>query len=51
MGIGSNSNLSRQSHRPYIGGISADANEQNLADFGGKMAETNIGAVIQETLF
>ncbi len=33
MGIGANPNLSRQSRRLYIGSITPDVNEQNLADF------------------
>lgn len=44
MGIGSNPNLSRQSRRLYIGSITPDVNEQNLADFfNTKMIEMNIG--------
>ncbi|KAL0953567.1 hypothetical protein HGRIS_004785 [Hohenbuehelia grisea] len=44
MGIGSNPNLSRQSRRLYIGSITPDVNEQNLADFfNGKMIEMSIG--------
>ncbi|KAF8957475.1 hypothetical protein BDZ97DRAFT_1906809 [Flammula alnicola] len=44
MGIGSNPNLSRQSRRLYIGSITPDVNEQNLADFfNSKMIEMNIG--------
>jgi splicing factor U2AF 65 kDa subunit len=44
MGIGGNPNLSRQSRRLYIGSITPDINEQNLADFfNGKMIEMNIG--------
>ncbi|KAF8892089.1 hypothetical protein BD779DRAFT_1610269 [Infundibulicybe gibba] len=44
MGIGGNPNLSRQSRRLYIGSITPDVNEQNLADFfNGKMIEMNIG--------
>ena len=44
MGIGSNPNLSRQSRRLYIGSITTDVNEQNLADFfNEKMTEMNIG--------
>ncbi|KAF8737769.1 hypothetical protein AX14_012335 [Amanita brunnescens Koide BX004] len=44
MGIGSNPNLSRQSRRLYIGSITPEVNEQNLADFfNKKMAEMNIG--------
>ncbi|KDQ61772.1 hypothetical protein JAAARDRAFT_122737 [Jaapia argillacea MUCL 33604] len=44
MGIGGNPNLSRQSRRLYIGSITPEINEQNLADFfNGKMIEMNIG--------
>ncbi|PPQ88715.1 hypothetical protein CVT25_009479 [Psilocybe cyanescens] len=44
MGIGANPNLSRQSRRLYIGSITPDVNEQNLADFfNSKMIEMNIG--------
>ncbi|KAF9245231.1 hypothetical protein BU15DRAFT_70989 [Melanogaster broomeanus] len=44
MGIGSNPNLSRQSRRLYIGSITSDVNEQNLADFfNSKMIEMSIG--------
>ncbi|KDR65723.1 hypothetical protein GALMADRAFT_232885 [Galerina marginata CBS 339.88] len=44
MGIGSNPNLSRQSRRLYIGSITPDVNEQNLADFfNSKMIENSIG--------
>jgi splicing factor U2AF subunit len=44
MGIGSNPNLSRQSRRLYIGSITTEVNEQNLADFfNEKMTEMNIG--------
>ncbi|KAF8920629.1 hypothetical protein CPB85DRAFT_497186 [Mucidula mucida] len=44
MGIGGNPNLSRQSRRLYIGSITPDVNEQNLADFfNAKMAEMNLG--------
>ncbi|TFK25626.1 hypothetical protein FA15DRAFT_639148 [Coprinopsis marcescibilis] len=44
MGIGVNPNLSRQSRRLYIGSITPDVNEQNLADFfNQKMTEHNIG--------
>lgn len=44
MGVGSNPNLSRQSRRLYIGSITPEVNEQNLADFfNKKMAEMNIG--------
>ncbi|KAL4063095.1 hypothetical protein J3A83DRAFT_4193393 [Scleroderma citrinum] len=44
MGIGSNPNLSRQSRRLYIGSITSDVNEQNLADFfNSKMIEMGIG--------
>ncbi|KAG2157830.1 uncharacterized protein EDB93DRAFT_1078135 [Suillus bovinus] len=44
MGIGSNPNLSRQSRRLYIGSITPEVNEQNLADFfNGKMIEMDIG--------
>lgn len=44
MGIGGNPNLSRQSRRLYIGSITPDINETNLADFfNGKMKEMNIG--------
>lgn len=45
MGIGGNPNLSRQSRRLYIGSITQEVNEQNLADFfNAKMAEMNIGS-------
>lgn len=44
MGIGGNPNLSRQSRRLYIGSITPEVNEQNLADFfNSKMIEMNIG--------
>jgi hypothetical protein len=44
MGMGVNPNLSRQSRRLYIGSITPEINEQNLADFfNAKMAEMNIG--------
>ncbi|KAL0569321.1 hypothetical protein V5O48_012654 [Marasmius crinis-equi] len=44
MGMGSNPNLSRQSRRLYIGSITPEVNEQNLAEFfNQKMAEMNIG--------
>ncbi|KAE9401099.1 hypothetical protein BT96DRAFT_919077 [Gymnopus androsaceus JB14] len=44
MGIGSNPNLSRQSRRLYIGSITPEVNETNLAEFfNQKMAEMNIG--------
>ncbi|KZT10083.1 uncharacterized protein LAESUDRAFT_645827 [Laetiporus sulphureus 93-53] len=44
MGIGGNPNLSRQSRRLYIGSITPDINEQNLAEFfNSKMKEMNIG--------
>lgn len=44
MGIGANPNLSRQSRRLYIGSITPDVNETNLADFfNQKMIEMNIG--------
>lgn len=44
MGIGANPNLSRQSRRLYIGSITPDVNENNLADFfNAKMIEMNIG--------
>ncbi|KAJ7672643.1 hypothetical protein B0H17DRAFT_1208678 [Mycena rosella] len=44
MGIGGNPNLSRQSRRLYIGSITPEVTEQNLADFFNvKMEEMNIG--------
>lgn len=44
MGMGVNPNLSRQSRRLYIGSITPDINENNLADFfNSKMKEMNIG--------
>jgi hypothetical protein len=44
MGVGGNPNLSRQSRRLYIGSITPEINEQNLADFfNSKMIEMNIG--------
>jgi len=44
MGIGSNPNLSRQSRHLYIGSITSDINEQNLADFfNSKMIKMSIG--------
>jgi splicing factor U2AF subunit len=44
MGIGANPNLSRQSRRLYIGSITPEVNETNLAEFfNQKMAEMNIG--------
>lgn len=45
MGIGGNPNLSRQSRRLYIGSITPDVNENNLAEFfNSKMNEMNVGA-------
>ncbi|THH09919.1 hypothetical protein EW145_g1671, partial [Phellinidium pouzarii] len=47
MGMGNNPNLSRQSRRLYIGSITPDINETNLADFfNSKMKEMNIGTGI-----
>jgi hypothetical protein len=44
MGIGGNPNLSRQSRRLYIGSITPEVTEQNLADFFNvKMEEMKIG--------
>lgn len=44
MGIGGNPNLSRQSRRLYIGSITPEVNETNLADFfNAKMAEMKVG--------
>ncbi|TFK51760.1 hypothetical protein OE88DRAFT_1712269 [Heliocybe sulcata] len=44
MGIGGNPNLSRQSRRLYIGSITPEINEQNLADFfNDKMQEMQLG--------
>jgi splicing factor U2AF subunit len=44
MGLGNNPNLQRQSRRLYIGSITPEINEQNLADFfNNKMAEMNVG--------
>src|SRR6266478_7393107 len=44
MGMAVNPNLSRQSRRLYIGSITPEINEQNLADFfNEKMTEMNIG--------
>ncbi|PFH51889.1 hypothetical protein AMATHDRAFT_80005 [Amanita thiersii Skay4041] len=44
MGIGGNPNLSRQSRRLYIGSITPEVNEQNLAEFfNKKMTEMDIG--------
>ena len=44
MGMGNNPNLSRQSRRLYIGSITPEVNETNLADFfNNKMKEMNIG--------
>jgi hypothetical protein len=44
MGIGNNPNLQRQSRRLYIGSITPEINEQNLADlFNTKMAEMKVG--------
>ena len=44
MGIGGNPNLSRQSRRLYIGSITPEINEHNLAEFfNSKMTEMNIG--------
>lgn len=44
MGTGINPNLSRQSRRLYIGSITPEINETNLADFfNSKMKEMNIG--------
>lgn len=48
MGLVNNPNLSRQSRRLYIGNITPDINEQNLADFfNSKMKEMNIGSASQ----
>lgn len=45
MGMGNNPSLSRQSRRLYIGSITPDVNENNLADFfNGKMREMNMGS-------
>ena len=44
MGFGTNPNLSRQSRRLYIGSITPEINETNLADFfNQKMKEMSIG--------
>ena len=44
MGMGNNPNLSRQSRRLYIGSITPEINENNLADFfNSKMKEMDIG--------
>lgn len=44
MGMGGNPNLSRQSRRLYIGSITPEVTEQNLADFFNvKMEEMKIG--------
>jgi splicing factor U2AF subunit len=44
MGMAVNPNLSRQSRRLYIGSITPEINEQNLADFfNNKMTEMKIG--------
>src|SRR5713226_2932113 len=44
MGMAVNPNLSRQSRRLYIGSITPDINEQNLAEFfNNKMLEMKIG--------
>ena len=44
MGMGNNPNLSRQSRRLYIGSITPDVNEQNLAEFfNNKMKEMGLG--------
>ena len=44
MGMAVNPNLSRQSRRLYIGSITPEINEQNLADFfNHKMTEMKIG--------
>ncbi|CAK5273957.1 unnamed protein product, partial [Mycena citricolor] len=44
MGIGGNPNLSRQSRRLYIGSITPEVTEQNLADFfNAKMEEMKLG--------
>ncbi|KAF9072301.1 hypothetical protein BDP27DRAFT_426288 [Rhodocollybia butyracea] len=44
MGIGSNPNLSRQSRRLYIGSITPEVNEVNLAEFfNQKMGEMGLG--------
>ena len=46
MGMGSNSNLSRQSRRLYIGSITSDVDEQSLADFfSSKMIEIGISTI------
>jgi len=45
MGMGVNPDLSCQSRLLYIGSITPEINEQNLADFfNAKMAEMNIGS-------
>lgn len=44
MGMGNNPNLSRQSRRLYIGSITPEVTETNLADFfNSKMKEMSIG--------
>ncbi|KIJ55655.1 hypothetical protein M422DRAFT_73428 [Sphaerobolus stellatus SS14] len=44
MGVGGNPNLARQSRRLYIGSITPEINEINLAEFfNSKMKEMNIG--------
>ena len=52
MGIGRNSNLSRQSRRLYIDSITFDVDVQNLADFfNSKMIEMCIRTIGQANLF
>lgn len=47
MGMGNNPNLARQSRRLYIGSITPDVNEHNLAEFfNDKMRELGIGTAI-----
>ncbi|KLO17970.1 hypothetical protein SCHPADRAFT_141264 [Schizopora paradoxa] len=47
MGMGNNPNLARQSRRLYIGSITPDVNEQNLAEFfNDKMRELGIGTAV-----
>jgi splicing factor U2AF 65 kDa subunit len=44
MGVGGNPNLARQSRRLYIGSITPEINEVNLAEFfNNKMKEMSIG--------
>ncbi len=51
MGMGNNPNLARQSRRLYIGSITPEVNEHNLAEFfNSKMKELGIGTATGKEL-